>query len=146
MTQEPFSDDQTLYLVPGQRTVHVFCEHLSPADESACNPKPKSLRQAGSNPLMKGTTIWRATRRRAHRCRDATSFSTRGPPPHETTLLSRSDTSCSVRPLCLYPAMTSENSVSGLDRATVRYRGNPLRTRVGRAMSGILRKLEMRAH
>src|SRR6266481_8351679 len=35
-------------------TVHVFCEHLSPVDESACNPKPKSLRQTGRNPLNVG--------------------------------------------------------------------------------------------
>jgi hypothetical protein len=34
---------------PGQGTVHFFCEHLSPVDESACNPKPKSLRQAEGN-------------------------------------------------------------------------------------------------
>jgi len=31
--------------------VHVFCEHLSPVDESACNPKPKSLRQTGRYPF-----------------------------------------------------------------------------------------------
>jgi hypothetical protein len=27
----------------------LFREHLSPVDESACNPKPKSLRQAERN-------------------------------------------------------------------------------------------------
>jgi hypothetical protein len=31
--------------------VHVFCEHLSPVDESACNPKPKSVRQTGRYPF-----------------------------------------------------------------------------------------------
>src|SRR5260370_9900470 len=30
---------------------HVFCEHLSPVDESACNPKPKSVRQTGRYPF-----------------------------------------------------------------------------------------------
>src|SRR5271155_2103598 len=30
-----FSDDQTLLLVTWPRTVHVFCEHLSPVDEAA---------------------------------------------------------------------------------------------------------------
>src|ERR1700686_2856762 len=43
-----------LSLKPGQGTVHVFCEHLSPVDESACNPKPKSLRQAERNPFHVG--------------------------------------------------------------------------------------------
>jgi hypothetical protein len=38
-----FSNDQTLLIVTRPRTVHVFCEHLSPVDESACNPKPKSV-------------------------------------------------------------------------------------------------------
>jgi hypothetical protein len=41
-------------LQPGQGTVHFFCEHLSPVDESACNPKPKSLRQAERNPFHVG--------------------------------------------------------------------------------------------
>ena len=51
---EPLSDDQTLLLVTRPRTVHVFCEHLSPVDESACNPKPKSLRQTGRTPFNLG--------------------------------------------------------------------------------------------
>jgi hypothetical protein len=34
---------------------------LSPVDESACNPKPKSLRQAERILLMSGTTNWRTT-------------------------------------------------------------------------------------
>src|SRR5260370_5772982 len=33
---------------------HVFCEHLSPGDDSACNPRPTSLRQAETNPLNAG--------------------------------------------------------------------------------------------
>ena len=32
----------------------LLSEHLSPVDESACNPKPKSLRQTGRNPLNVG--------------------------------------------------------------------------------------------
>jgi hypothetical protein len=52
--QEPFSDDKTFLRVTRPRTVHVFCEHLWPVDESACNPKPKSLRQTGRNPLNVG--------------------------------------------------------------------------------------------
>lgn len=51
-----FSEDQTLFLEPGRGRVHVFCEHLSPGDDSACNPRPTSLRQAETNPL------WRAQR------------------------------------------------------------------------------------
>src|SRR5882762_9769505 len=46
-----FSEDQTLFLEPGRGTVHVFCEHLSPGDDSACNPKPTSSRQVETNPL-----------------------------------------------------------------------------------------------
>jgi hypothetical protein len=49
-----FSEDQTLFLKPGRGTVHVFCEHLSPGDDSACNPRPTSLRQAKKNPLNAG--------------------------------------------------------------------------------------------
>ena len=49
-----FSEDQTLFLEPGRGTVHVFCEHLSPGDDSACNPRPTSLRQAETNPLDAG--------------------------------------------------------------------------------------------
>src|SRR6266446_1039893 len=49
-----FSEDQTLFLEPGRGTVHVFCEHLSPGDDSACNPRPTSLRQAKKNPLNAG--------------------------------------------------------------------------------------------
>jgi len=49
-----FSEDQTLFLEPGRGTVHVFCEHLSPGDESVRNPKPTSLRQAETNPLNAG--------------------------------------------------------------------------------------------
>jgi putative transposase len=48
----------------GQGTVHFFCEHLSPVDESASNPKPKSLLQAerslfhvGHNELAR-TPVW----------------------------------------------------------------------------------------
>src|SRR5260370_18536355 len=33
---------------------HVFCEHLSQGDDSACNPRPTSLRQAETNPLNAG--------------------------------------------------------------------------------------------
>ncbi|PYU61660.1 MAG: hypothetical protein DMG55_06900, partial [Acidobacteria bacterium] len=33
------------FLQPGQGTVHIFCEQLSPVDKSACNSKPKSSRQ-----------------------------------------------------------------------------------------------------
>jgi hypothetical protein len=50
-SQEPFSDDHTLHLVPGQGMVHVFCEHLSPADESACNPKTEKLAQSRKRSL-----------------------------------------------------------------------------------------------
>ena len=32
------SEDQTLFLKPGQGTVHIFWEHPSPGDESACHP------------------------------------------------------------------------------------------------------------
>src|SRR6516164_1091310 len=32
------SEDQTLLLEPGQGTVPIFCEHLSPGDESARDP------------------------------------------------------------------------------------------------------------
>src|SRR6266403_5104513 len=49
-----FSEDQTLFLEPGPGTVHVFCEHLSPGDDSACNPKPTSSRQVETNPLNAG--------------------------------------------------------------------------------------------
>src|SRR5260370_40303402 len=49
--QEPFSDDQTLLFLTRPRMVHVFCEHLSPVDESACNPKPKSVRQTARYPF-----------------------------------------------------------------------------------------------
>ena|SRR5215469_3392751 len=55
------SEDQTLFLKPGQGTVHIFCEHLSPGDESACHPKPKYLRPAERNPFDAGATIWRTT-------------------------------------------------------------------------------------
>src|SRR5260370_23318794 len=34
--------------------VHVFCEHPSPVDESACNPKPKSVGQTGRYPFNAG--------------------------------------------------------------------------------------------
>ena len=44
------SEEQTLPLEPGQGTVHIFCEHLSPGDESVCHPKPKYLRQVERNP------------------------------------------------------------------------------------------------
>src|SRR5580704_12024099 len=37
-----------------ERSLSNFCEHLSAIDESACNPKPKSLRQAGRNPCNVG--------------------------------------------------------------------------------------------
>src|SRR5215471_952432 len=40
------------FLKPGQGTVHIFCEHLSPGDESARHPKPKYLRQVERNPLI----------------------------------------------------------------------------------------------
>ena len=33
------------FLQPGQGTVHIFCEQLSPVHKSACNSKPKSSRQ-----------------------------------------------------------------------------------------------------
>jgi hypothetical protein len=49
------------FLKPGQGTVHIFCEHLSPGDESACHPKPKYLRQVERNPCDAGATIWRTT-------------------------------------------------------------------------------------
>src|SRR5260370_41166367 len=49
--QEPFSDDQTLLFLTRPRMVHVFCEHLSPVNESACNPKPKTVRQTGRYPF-----------------------------------------------------------------------------------------------
>jgi hypothetical protein len=55
------SEDQTLFLKPGPGTVHIFCEHLSPDDESACHPKPKYLRQVERNPFDAGATIWRTT-------------------------------------------------------------------------------------
>jgi hypothetical protein len=61
-------------------TVHIFCEHLSPRDESACHPKPKYLRQVERNPCDAGATTWallrpqrldhihsRGPRRRHHR-------------------------------------------------------------------------------
>jgi hypothetical protein len=32
----------------------LLSEHLSPVDESACNPKPKSLRQTGRTPFNLG--------------------------------------------------------------------------------------------
>jgi len=35
----------------GGESVHIFCKHLSPADESACHPKPKYLRQVERNPF-----------------------------------------------------------------------------------------------
>ena len=43
--------------------VHIFCEHLSPGDESACHPKPKYLRHVKGNPFDAGATIWRTTAR-----------------------------------------------------------------------------------
>jgi hypothetical protein len=48
------------FLKPGQGTVHIFCEHLSP-DEPACHPKPKYLRQVERNPCDAGAEIWRTT-------------------------------------------------------------------------------------
>jgi hypothetical protein len=35
-------------------SIHVFCEHPSPVDKSACNLKPKSLRRAERNPFHGG--------------------------------------------------------------------------------------------
>ena len=49
------------FLKSGQGAVHIFCEHLSPGDESACHPKPKYLRQMEGNPCDAGATIWRTT-------------------------------------------------------------------------------------
>jgi ABC-type multidrug transport system ATPase subunit len=34
--------------------VHVFGEHLSPVDESACNPRPESVRQTERYPFNAG--------------------------------------------------------------------------------------------
>jgi len=39
--------------------LHIFCEHLSPGDESVCHPRPKYLRQAERNPFNAGATICR---------------------------------------------------------------------------------------
>src|ERR1700736_6759868 len=39
----------------------TFFEHLSPTDESACNPKPKSLHHAEKDPLNERVTFWRST-------------------------------------------------------------------------------------
>jgi hypothetical protein len=41
-------------LKPGRGAVHVFYEHLSPVDELACNPKPKSFCQVERNPFNAG--------------------------------------------------------------------------------------------
>jgi hypothetical protein len=66
-----FLMNQTPFLVTRQGTVHVFYEHLSPVDESACNPKPKSLRQAERNPFHVGYnelanySVYSASSRRA---------------------------------------------------------------------------------
>src|SRR6267378_8510937 len=49
-----FSEDQTLFLELGRGTAQAFCEHLSPVDEPACNPKPKDFRQVGGNPFNAG--------------------------------------------------------------------------------------------
>ena len=49
------------FLEPGQNTVYVFCEHLSPVDESAYNPKRKSFRQVEEILFNVGHTIWRTT-------------------------------------------------------------------------------------
>src|SRR5260370_23851333 len=72
--QEPFSDDQALLFLTRPRMVHVFCEHLSPVDESACNPKPKSVRQTGRYPfnaehndLANDTSALRVVRERNRR-------------------------------------------------------------------------------
>jgi hypothetical protein len=43
-----------LLFVTRPRTVHVFCEHLSPVGESGCNPRPKSVRQTGRYPFIAG--------------------------------------------------------------------------------------------
>jgi hypothetical protein len=56
------SEDQTLLLETQRGTVHTFCKHLSPGDESACHPKPKYLRQVERNHCDAGATIWRTTR------------------------------------------------------------------------------------
>src|SRR6516225_6392101 len=39
------------FLKPGQDTVHIFCEHLSPGDESTSHPRPKYLRQVEGYPF-----------------------------------------------------------------------------------------------
>ena len=49
------------FLKPGEGTVPIFCEHLSPGDESACHPKPRYLRSVERNPCDAGATIWRTT-------------------------------------------------------------------------------------
>jgi len=53
------SEDQTLLLETRTGTVPIFCELLSPGDESACHPKPRYLCQVERNPCDAGVTIWR---------------------------------------------------------------------------------------
>jgi hypothetical protein len=39
---------------PFSPSLSVHCEHFSPGDESACDPKPMSFRQIGRNPFNVG--------------------------------------------------------------------------------------------
>jgi hypothetical protein len=56
-----FLRTKLVFLKPCRGTVRAFCEHLSPGDEPACHPQPKSLRQVERNPFNAGATIWRTT-------------------------------------------------------------------------------------
>jgi hypothetical protein len=55
------SEGQTLFLQPGRGTVHIFCKHLSPGDESACHPKPKTCAKEKEILLIACTASWRTT-------------------------------------------------------------------------------------
>jgi hypothetical protein len=57
-----FSEDQALFLETRTRHGSRFSgEHLSPGDEPACHPQPKSLRRVERNPFNVGGTIWQTT-------------------------------------------------------------------------------------
>src|SRR5260370_30510673 len=122
--QEPFSDDQALLFLTRPRMVHVFCEHLSPVDESACNPKPKSVRQTGRYPFNAEHND--LANDSGVECR--ASAGTASPPPHRALhppaySLMRSSTSvCQDAPA---PALVARYRAIG--GAVLRLRHNDLR-------------------
>jgi hypothetical protein len=56
-----FLKTKLFFLKPCRGTVHILSEHLSPGDEPARHPEPKSSRQVERNPFIASATIWRTT-------------------------------------------------------------------------------------